>query len=46
MFFCFTFIYFKKLWDELKDLLNAVCDSTDMDMKLKNSLYNWGIKYT
>ena len=34
-----------KLWTDLKDLLNSVHNFTDVDMKLKDSLYDWGLQY-
>ena len=44
-YFNFYFVCLQKLWNDLKSLLESVRDFTDMDVKLKNSLYNWGLNY-
>ena len=37
--------FFQKLWDDLKNLLDSVKEVTDMDIKLKESFYKWGLQY-
>ena len=36
---------FQKLWDDLKSLIVAIRDSTEIDFHLKESLYTWGLNY-
>ena len=38
-------VFFKKLWSDLKDLLDTCRDISEVDCKLKESLYNWGLQY-
>ena len=36
---------FQKLWDDLKNLLVSIRESSEMDCNLRQSLYNWGLSY-